>query len=155
MTHWRHRRVHLLSLAAIMLLAACVEVKPEPEGTGPAVNISGTVCHLDLAGSSWRLEDLAGAGVIDNARASLEFPEPGRVSGSGTCNRFTGTVTLTGGAISFGPLATTRKACPEALMNQESKYLQALGTAERFEVKDSFLYLHAAGGSAPLRFVRE
>jgi heat shock protein HslJ len=120
-------------------------------GEGAAPSEGGS----DLAGSSWLLEDLAGAGVIDDARASLEFTEAGRVSGSATCNRFNGSVTMTGDSISFGPLASTRKACPEALMNQESKYLAALGAAERFEVKDSFLHIHTAGGSAPLRFVRE
>jgi heat shock protein HslJ len=106
-----------------------------------------------LAGTAWRLEDLAGAGVIDRARASLEFPDTGRVSGSASCNRFTGSVTVSGAAISFGPLATTRKICPEALMNQETRYLQALASAARFEVRDAFLYLHTAAG--PLRFVRE
>ena len=31
----------------------------------------------DLSGTSWQLEDLGGAGVIDNSMATLEFPESG------------------------------------------------------------------------------
>jgi heat shock protein HslJ len=159
MTDAGRRRERILLPAAIMLLAACAGAGTgagaESGGDTGAAATSGESAVPALAGTSWRLEDLAGAGVIDDARASLEFSDGGPVSGSATCNRFTGTATLTGNAISFGPLATTRKACPEALMSQETRYLQALEAAQRVEVKDSLLYLHTAGGAAPLRFVRE
>lgn len=108
-----------------------------------------------LAGTSWRLEELAGSGVIDDSQASIAFPNPDRVAGNATCNRFTGTASITGDAISFGPLATTRRMCPEALMDQERRFLEALGAVQRFEVKDGFLLLHGAGGGPPLRFGRE
>ena len=48
-----------------------------------------------LAGAR-RLEDLAGTGVIDDALATLEFTEAGRVSGRGSCNQFSGPVAVTG-----------------------------------------------------------
>ena len=47
-----------------------------------------------LVGTAWRLEDLAGGGVLDRVQATLEFPEPGRVTGLGSCNRFHGVVTV-------------------------------------------------------------
>ena len=155
MTDSRRRRQRVLLPAAIMLLAACAGGDAGSGGDTGAPATPGESAVPALPGTSWRLEDLAGAGVIDDAPASLEFSDGGRVSGSATCNRFTGTATLTGNAISFGPLATTRKACPEALMSQETRYLQALEVAERVEVQDSLLYLHTAGGAAPLRFGRE
>jgi heat shock protein HslJ len=108
-----------------------------------------------LAGTRWRLEDLAGAGVIDDAQATLEFVDGGRAAGNTSCNRFTGTVTVSGSAIAFGALAATRRACAEAVMSQESRYLAALGQARRFEVSGSTLLIHPADGGPPLRFVAE
>ena len=35
--------------------------------------------------------------------------------------------------IKLGPLASTRMACSEVVMNQENKYLDALQAAARFE----------------------
>jgi len=108
-----------------------------------------------LVGSSWRLEDLGGRGVVDIAQATLAFPEAGAVAGSASCNRFHGTATIHGDSITFGPLAATRKACPEAIMNQENLYLDALAGATRYEVDEPYLYLYTSAQEAPLRFVRE
>jgi heat shock protein HslJ len=106
-----------------------------------------------LLGTAWVLEDLAGAGVVDRVQATLEFAEDGTVSGNGSCNRFHGTLTVTGDAITFGPQATTRMMCAEAVMQQETAYLAALREAERFETDGTFLYIHAAGRPQPLRFI--
>lgn len=115
-----------------------------PEGGAPG----------QLWGTSWLLEDTGGTGVIDNAQATLEFPETGKVAGRGSCNRFFGTVELTGHSIAFGPLGSTRMACPEAVMNQEARYLKALQEAERYDFDGAFLLIHARGMDRPLRFTR-
>jgi len=107
-----------------------------------------------LWGTSWLLEDIGGAGVIDYAQATLEFPEAGKVAGRGSCNRFFGRVQVTGRSIAVGPLGTTRMACAEAVMNQETKYLKALQNAERYEFDGAFLLVHAKGMERPLRFTR-
>lgn len=107
-----------------------------------------------LLGSSWQLEDLAGAGVIDNSRATLEFPEAGRVAGNGSCNRFFGTATIEGQSLTLGALGSTMMACPEAVGNQERQYLEALQAAERFEIKEPVLLVYTKGREQPLRFVR-
>ncbi|HMJ61436.1 MAG TPA: META domain-containing protein [Bryobacteraceae bacterium] len=107
-----------------------------------------------LTGSEWLLEDLAGAGVIDNVQATLAFPEAAKVSGKGSCNRFFGPAEVAGNTIKLGPLGATRMACPEAIMNQETKYLKALQAADRFEWKDPYLLLHSKGVEKPLRFTR-
>ncbi|HEY3457465.1 MAG TPA: META domain-containing protein [Bryobacteraceae bacterium] len=107
-----------------------------------------------LTGSEWRLEDLAGAGVIDNTQATLAFPEEGKVAGRGSCNRFFGPAKISGDSMQLGPLGATRMACPEAVMNQETKYLDALQKVERFEWKDPYLLLYEKGTEKPLRFTR-
>jgi heat shock protein HslJ len=108
-----------------------------------------------LAGTKWSLEDLAGKGVVDNARATLEFTADSAVSGNGSCNRFRGPVTVNGDRISFGALAATKMFCGEAVTNQESEYFAALDAAERWEIKEPFLLIYAAGRPEPLRFIRE
>jgi len=107
-----------------------------------------------LVGTKWRLEDLAGTGVLDRVQPTLEFAEEGKVSGNGSCNQFRGTVTISGDAIAFTPLATTRKFCGEAVTHQENEYLAALREAQRFEVKAPFLYIVASNRAKPLRFIR-
>jgi heat shock protein HslJ len=109
---------------------------------------------LSLVGSEWLLEDLAGRGVIDNIQATLTFPEAGKVAGNASCNRFFGPAEVSGNAIKLGPLASSRMACPEAVMNQETKYLEALQAADRFESKDPYLLINCKGFEKPLRFTR-
>ena len=103
----------------------------------------------------WVLEDIDGTGVIDNVRATLEFRDSARVAGRGSCNQFSGSVTVSGSAISFGPLAATRMACAEAVMNQETRYFKALGDAERYAIESASLLIYAKGVEKPLRFTRE
>jgi heat shock protein HslJ len=110
---------------------------------------------LNLTGSEWLLEDLGGSGVMDNVQATLSFPEAGKVAGNGSCNRFFGPAEIAGSVVKLGPLGATRKACPEPVMKQEAKYLNALQAAERFEWKDPFLLLHCKSFEKPLRFTRK
>lgn len=74
-------------------------------------------------GAEWVVEDLAGAGMIDRSRITLEFLDEGRVAGRASCNRYTGSYQLTGEVLSFGQQATTMMACAPALMDQERKFL--------------------------------
>lgn len=108
----------------------------------------------DLQGTSWRLEDLGGTGVLDRVQATLEFSESGRVSGNGSCNQFSGTVKISGESITFGPLAATRKACVDAVGMQENNYFKALGAARRFNLDGPFLLIYSEGADKPLRFIR-
>jgi heat shock protein HslJ len=101
------------------------------------------------------LQDLAGTPALANGKATLAFPEAGRAAGNASCNRFTGSAEISGDAIKFGMLASTRMACPdEAVNSQEMQYLKALAAAKRFELKDSTLLIYAEGYDKPLGFTR-
>lgn len=110
----------------------------------------------DLTGTAWLAEDIEGRGVLDRARTTLEFAEPGRVGGHSGCNRYFGPVTLGGGTITFGNLASTRMACVEAVMDQETRFFRALAAATRLETTHGgqMLVLYSAGGEAVLRLSR-
>ena len=110
-----------------------------------------------LLGSEWRLEDLAGAGVLDRGEATIVFPEPGRVAGSASCNRFVGTADIgDDNALRIGVLATSRRKCKSAAASkQEAKYLKALGAAERAEIDGPKLLIYVSGFDKPLRYGRK
>jgi len=116
--------------------------------------VAGEAAAPTLVGTRWRLEDLAGAGVVAAAEATLEFPEAGRVAGRGSCNQFFGSVTITGTAIQFGMLGATQMACPDPIGAQEARYFAALRAAERFTLDGDTLQVFGAGTAAPLRFSR-
>ena len=109
-----------------------------------------------LIGTAWRLADLGGQPAIPSVEATLEFPEEGKVAGRASCNRFFGTVEISGASIQFGPLAATKMACLDDAANaQEKKYLEALAAAERFEFDGPALLLYFRGSEQPLRFSRK
>lgn len=85
---------------------------------------------------TWLAEDIGGHGVLDNAQSLLQLAEDGTVSGSGGCNRMTGKAVIEGGAISFGPLAATRRACLPALGDQEARFFAALAATRQWQVDE-------------------
>jgi heat shock protein HslJ len=113
-----------------------------------------TSATFSLSGSEWLLEDVGGSSVLNRSQPTLTFPGAGKAAGNGSCNRFFGAAEIHGDAIKLGPLGSTRMACPEAMMNQETKYLEALQAAERFEWKDPYLLIYCKGLEKPLRFTR-
>lgn len=138
---------------SILDVSAIKEIKGKlAHASQPA---SAPTAALGLTGSEWLLEDLGNSGVMEPIQATLAFPEAEKVSGNGSCNRFFGSVKIEGDLIKLGPLGSTRMACPEAVMNQETKYLNALQAAERFERKDPYLLLYCKGLGKPLRFTRK
>lgn len=100
------------------------------------------------------IQDLGGAGVLDRPQATLEFPQEGKVTGSGSCNRFFGTAEIAGASIRLGLLGSTQMACAQAVGAQESKCLKALQHAERFTLERATLQIFSKGMDKPLRFVR-
>jgi putative lipoprotein len=107
----------------------------------------------DLGGSSWVLEDLNGAGVVEGTHVTLDFAEKGRATGNGSCNRYFSTVDISGSSIRFGAVGATRMACATAISLQEVKYFEALEAAHRFTIESGTLSIYGSG-SKPLRFTR-
>jgi heat shock protein HslJ len=129
----------------VLVVSSMKEVKATSQSE------SAKTVPFNLIGTEWLLEGLGGAGVIDNIQATLTFPEAGKTAGNGSRNRFFGPAVITGSTIKLGPLGLTRMACSRAVMNQETKYLDALQAAERFEWKDPYLLIYCKGFEKPLR----
>jgi len=106
-----------------------------------------------LVGTAWWVEDILAAGVVDRSRTTLGFFEDNRVAGNSGCNRFTGGFEMKGSSMSFTPLAGTMMACPEALMNQERRFYDAMEqvTAWRIDRDTGLLHLENSEGETVLR----
>lgn len=79
------------------------------------------------------MEDIGGRGIIGSSHVTLNLDEPGRISGSGGCNRYTAEVADDEG-MAIAPAAATRRMCPEALMLQERRFVEVLAAVGRHEV---------------------
>lgn len=117
---------------------------------------SPVLAQGSLVGSRWVAESIGSAGVIDRVQSRLEVLAEGRIAGNSGCNAFGGAGVLSNGAVKVGPLATTRKACPPAIMDQEQKFLAALGKAVRYEATSGgrMMILRDANGAELVRFTR-
>lgn len=82
----------------------------------------------------WLLEDIRQAGVIDRLQTVLQIAADGRISGSGGCNRMSGSARINGTRISFGPVAATQMACTPAAMDQEQKFFAGLRAVRRWRI---------------------
>ncbi len=107
-----------------------------------------------LAGSSWLLREIEGRPVLETTGATLAFEGADKVGGDGGCNRFFGTVEIVGNAIAFGPLGATRRACGQAIDDQEINYLGALAKAAAYYLEADELVILAADETRLLRFKR-
>jgi heat shock protein HslJ len=107
-----------------------------------------------LGGTAWQLQQLGAQGALEAQQPTLEFDSGGKVSGSGSCNRFNGTVTISGKAIQFSPLAATKMACAAALNQQEATYFTALQQAEWFLITGTTLTIYTRSMDQPLVFFR-
>jgi heat shock protein HslJ len=139
------KRLLLLSLLALSA-AACETVGGE--------SASGTPGAASLVGTEWLLADLSGAGIVETVRSTLAFTEPGRVGGSGGCNRFGGEVRFDGTSVQFVRLVSTRRACTPPVMDQERRYLSALERVDRLTIDGPHLLAYPKDAAAPLRFTR-
>jgi heat shock protein HslJ len=123
-------------------------------GLQACANSAAPESPVPLWGTQWHLEALGSQAVMASSKASLQFPEMGRVAGHGSCNQFSGSVTVTGDQLAFGNMASTKKACQGAAMAQERDYLAALQKAQRYEQQGDTLLIHIQGMAQPLHFVR-
>jgi putative lipoprotein len=88
----------------------------------------------DVTGA-WTVDRIVDTPVIAGTTVSLEFRD-GRLTGSGSCNRFNASYTDEDGRLTIGMAAATRKACEATLMEQEQRFFQALSRVSAQRVRD-------------------
>jgi heat shock protein HslJ len=130
----------LIGLGLAVALAGC-------RTAGPG-NDSGAV----LAGTSWVAEDIDGRGVLGDVQSTLVFDAAQRISGRAACNQYFGTVERGQGArLLLKPAGTTRMACPDPVMDQERRFLDALATITTYRRERTTLLLLNSEGTTKIR----
>ena len=132
----------MVSGCLAMLVAACA---------GPGGATSGGA--KPLVGTQWMAQTIGGreASVVPPSTVSFDGQ---RITGSGGCNSFNGTIGYAGDQLAVGPLATTRMMCPPEVMKQEAAFLQALQTAQRFTMTEWLLTLFDPSGNQAMTLTR-
>lgn len=108
-----------------------------------------------LDGPTWALTSYAEGGATKNVPADVLVDatfqaSDSTVSGSGGCNRYTGTYTASGSELTFGPLATTMMACSGPAGEVETAYLANLALSKTFTATAETLTIFDASGATIL-----
>jgi heat shock protein HslJ len=131
----------------LAFLAACGTTASQAPAAAPS--------RPTIADRTWelvRIQMMDGSVLLpeDPARYTLHLAEGGRAEMRADCNRATGSYALSGSALTFGPIASTRAYCPPPSISD--RYLQQLGFAASFVVKDGRLHLATRADGAILEF---
>jgi heat shock protein HslJ len=100
-----------------------------------------------LQGAEWTVVEIGGAPLVAGSKVTLDFAPDGRVSGHASCNSFTSTYALSGEGLAVSKVAGTMMMCDAALMDQERRFIDALGAVQNFSIAaDGALLLNANDG---------
>jgi len=101
------------------------------------------LASAELVGTYWKLTRIGDEAIIpiaDSREPHLVLNDEGRVSGSDSCNRLTGSYELDDVRLRFSQLASTMMACPQG-MEQADRFRAALDRVVRYRVVGSHLEL--------------
>ena len=106
-----------------------------------------------LAGTRWSATAINNgtggvASLVAGTRVTLDFSPDGTLSGSASCNDYTGRYVQDGAALQVVPPAVTRKLCgAPGVMDQETAFLRALAAGTVIRIDGDRLELRDAAGS--------
>lgn len=105
---------------------------------------------LSLEGTEWQLTTFvsgeAASSLLVDTQITAIFLQ-GQVNGTAGCNRYFGSYEVDGETIAVSPLGSTRMACAEEIMAQESSFLTALQAAMAFEIEGEQLTITYDAGT--------
>jgi heat shock protein HslJ len=148
--HWPYVRSYILKdghlFLSLMADGGIYEFEPASEQAAATASLENTY---------WKLMPLGDAPLL----VSPDRPEPHlilnsinqRASGSGGCNRFSGTYQLNGDRLKLGAMTATLMACADG-METERSFLNALGRARRWKITGQRLDLLDNAGNVIARF---
>ena len=102
----------------------------------------------------WQVATIGGTPVIDGSEVTILFEKGGGFGGR-ACNRFSGSYEVDRDKIRLGPAATTRMACAQPLMVQESALFDALEKVASWRVGEDGSFTLADKDGAALLVARQ
>lgn len=144
------RRVAILPFLVVALaFSAC-------GGDEGSSSDPGTQDPAALEGESWILTQMLTAGgqtEVVQTGVSAQF-DGATISGTAGCNSYHASYEASGSDISFGPIAATKKICPEDEQSTEDRYLQLLAEAGSYEVSGRSMSMNDNDGTPVLQFMQ-
>jgi heat shock protein HslJ len=154
----------LRSLALIgALLTGCSRGQPEPAGQPPApyrerAEASDSTLPSNVLDVTWEwvsftspVEQIT---VDAPERYTIRFGREGRAAVRADCNRgSTGYSVSADRRIALGPIVLTRMMCPPG--SQDARFVNEIGRATSYFLKDGYLFLELPVDSGTLRFRRQ
>ena len=131
--------MRVFRLIAVLALAGCQSAPP-------------VGADNPLVGTAWLAWDINGRGPGDKTYATLVF-NPGRISGSGGCNQFSGALAVKADAWQASDIALTRMECAPERMKEEASFIGALEAARSHRIEGGVLTLLDESGAVRLRLV--
>jgi heat shock protein HslJ len=109
-----------------------------------------------LAGTSWVLlsyfDGSAEIPVLEGSTVSASFGEKSEMAGSGGCNNYSATYTVSGNQITIKDVLSVQISCGPELDQQEAAYFALLPTAATYAVSDGQLTISDADGQVILTY---
>lgn len=115
------------------------------------VAASGAAAPRNALLGDWSVEALEDAAAASGSTVSMRFGADSRLSGRGPCNRYQAAYKMDGESLTIAAPATTRMACPPAVMGRETRFLSLLASVRRWSVVGDTLSLYAEDGAPALR----
>ncbi len=114
-----------------------------------------------LSGTTWTVTGYnngkqAVVSVLSGSTLTIIFGEDGRLSGSAGCNTYMTSYEVSDQSLRIGQIASTRMLCnePDGVMEQETQFLQALGTAVTYRIDGERLELRTSDGALAVTATR-
>ena len=96
----------------------------------------------NLTKQTWVVTKLSGQPLVANTGITANFSDDGTVSGSAGCNRYNGKYALSGSSITFSlNMAMSMMMCEQAVMDQETAYINALSQVKTYTISGDRLSL--------------
>lgn len=98
-----------------------------------ALSACASPSNPELArGQNYQVEWIGERPLIDRSMLTLSLIDQQRASGLAGCNNWTADYQLNGDSFTLSNIATTRKLCAPALMEQEQRFLTALSQVQHW-----------------------
>jgi len=109
---------------------------------------------LETLSGNWKVMSIQDKQILTNSSVKLNFSPDNSLSGSASCNNLSSSYQTNNNSLIIAPIATTRKMCLPALMEQESNLLRTLSKVKRYQLNKGELSLYNQQGLIQLKAER-
>jgi heat shock protein HslJ len=141
----------VLALVSWLAVLGCQTARSPAPLTSPASTRPGA---FPLAGMVWLVDEIDGQPVAGAVASTIAFDGRAQAVGSTGCNRYVAPLHIAGSTLRLGDIAMTRRACPPAVMDQERRFVVALGAIRTFHQEGEALWLLDEAGNVRVRLIR-